>query len=521
MARAPTNKELADDITRRHRSSQLIALLIRTLIRVLIPLARSARREDDNLVVLAFGIAAYAYSASFENQFSRKEIRRFRALVQHTLKQEHKSLIASRVAFALDYFLEAAHSGFVDKGAVRRAFEAFLDLDPRLSRGVHSDSIASQSILEAPTTNILIMPLQPAGGAMTANQVVATALARGENWRPWAVWLRDRFVGGSFYKFNSRYYATIPAVLWPDAAKVNGWLVGATPSIEDLPLDEPVNPAAFEPSPDDIDAQETTSVNFTITDASQVHLDREAGQSSLLDDQLSHDLHQELVERVTALEAACASSNSLAALAVTVLKFRSSLGHSPLTLSPGPAVLRGNALRNDLEVDQRRRGKEDPDHPPLPEGIAGSLKELIQAWNIYVGCDPYLDEMDRHRLGPDERNRAQFAFGEFTSAIDSAEREKLATEDAISILRDTEAVAQNTTIASDRALAFQLGTMRNFARSAFRLALRNKAEIGGGFFVVVQWAHAHDALLRKLLTEYPNLIAILDWLLEATKFLLV
>lgn len=111
--------------------------------------------------------------------------------------------------------------------------------------------------------------------------------------------------------------------------------------------------------------------------------------------------------------------------------------------------------------------------------------------------------------------------GEFTGAIDSAEREKLATEDAISILRDTEAVAQNTTIASDRALAFLLGTMRNFTRSAFRLALRNKAKIGGGFFVVVQWAHAHEALLRKLLVEYPNLITILDWLLEATKLLLL
>ncbi|WP_296336927.1 hypothetical protein [Reyranella sp.] len=512
---------MAADIMRRLSSSQLMAILIRTLIRVLIPLARSARREDDNLVVLAFGIAAYAYGAGFEGRFSDTEIRRFRALVQATLRQEHKSQIASRVAFALDYFLEAANSRFSDTGAVRRAFDAFLNLDPRLNEGVHSDSVASQSMTEASTVDMLTMPLQSRGGAMTQNQVVATALARGESWRPWASWLRDRFVGGKFYKLNSRYYSTIPAVLWPDAAKVNGWLVGATPSIEDQPLYEPVNPDAFEPNPDDIDAQETTSVSFTITDANQVHLDSEAGQSSLLDDQLSHDLHQELIERITELESACASSNSLAELAVAILKFRSSLGRSPLTLSPGPAVLRGNALRNDLEVDQRRRGKEDPDHPPLPEGIAGSLKELVEAWNIYVGCDPYLDEMDRRRLGPDERNRAQFVPGEFTGAIDSAEREKLATEDAISILRDAEAVAQNTTIASDRALAFLLGTMRNFTRSAFRLALRNKAKIGGGFFVVVQWAHAHEALLRKLLVEYPNLIAILDWLLEATKLLLL
>lgn len=129
--------------------------------------------------------------------------------------------------------------------------------------------------------------------------------------------------------------------------------------------------------------------------------------------------------------------------------------------------------------------------------------------------------MDSRRLGPDERNLAQFAPTEVAHAIDTAEREKLATEDAISILRDTEAAAQNTKIAADRALAFQLGTMRNFARSVFRLALRNKAVIGGAFLLSVKWAHANTTYLRKLLADYPNLIAILDWLLDATRFLLL
>ena len=234
------------------------------------------------------------------------------------------------------------HCLYEDEVSIRRKIDFKLEdhirPDKTMDMGVLSalknqigghEHVLAKGITEASTVDMLTMPLQPRGGAMTQNQVVATALARGESWRPWASWLRDRFVGGMFYKLNSRYYSTIPAVLWPDAAKVNGWLVGATPSIEDQPLYEPVNPDAFEPNPDDIDAQETTSVSFTITDANQVHLDSEAGQSSLLDDQLSHDLHHELIERVTELESACASSNSLAELAVAILKFRSSLGRSP------------------------------------------------------------------------------------------------------------------------------------------------------------------------------------------------
>lgn len=519
MAKPPSGRDLANEIVHQHPTPQLVALLIRTLIRVLIPLARSARREDDDLVVLAFGIAAYAYSAAFENQFSNSEVRRFRGLVQRTLRQEHKSPIASRVAFALDYFLEAATSSFGDAGANRRAFGAFLELDPRLNMGVQSDSAAFALFPEPTMPGILMMSLQPPGGAMTTEQVVGTALARGEDWRPWAFWLRDRFAGGSLYRPSTRYYATIPSALWPDATKVNEWLIGATSSIEDRPLEESPTPEA-EPSLDDIDAQETTSVSFTISNTNQVHLDQDAGQGSLLDSQLNNDLHHELVDKVIALVSACASSNSLAALSVLILKFQDSLGHSPRTLSPGPAVLRGNALRNELEVDQRRRIGIDPDHPPLPEGIAGSLTELVQTWNIYVGCDPYLDRMDRRRLGPDEVKPFQLEPGELALAIETADREKLATEDAISILRDAEVVAQSTTIAADRALAFQLGTMRNFIRSAFRLALQHKSTIGGALYLVVRWAHANEPTLRKLLSGYPNLVSILDWLLDATKFLI-
>ena len=520
MAVAPTNKELADSITRRRERTRQVPLLVRTLIRVLIPLARSAPRADDNVVVLAFGIAAYSYSAGLHGQFSLTEIRRFRQLVQNALKEEHRSPLANRVAFALDYFLEAAQSEFSDSGAVRRSFEAFLDLNPQLNAALRADNDTSPAISAEPGAHYL-MPLQAADSAMKVVDVTSAVLARGEDWRPWALWLRDRFAGGSFYKLNTRFYATIPAALWPVAARVNGWLVGVTPSIENRPLEEAPYQDASEPNVEDIDVQEPTSISFTIIGGGQVHLDKEAGQSSLLDQQLNHDLHQELVEKVVALEAICASSNSLAALAVAISRFRDSLGQSPLTLSPAPAVLRGNALRKDLEVDLSRRGKEDPDVPPLPEGVAGSLKELVEAWNIYVGCDPYLDRMDSRRLGPDERPLRKLLPDELSHAIDSAEREKLATEDAISILRETEAVAQNTTIAADRALAFQLGTMRNFARSVFRLALKNKAAIGGAFLLAVKWTHSNADLLRGLLSGYPNLIAILDWLLEATRFLLL
>jgi len=520
VAVAPTNRELAESIGRRHERTRQIPLLIRTLIRVLIPLARSAPKADDNVVVLAFGIAAYSYSAGLDEQFSHTEIRRFRLLVQNALKEEQRSLLANRVAFALDYFLEAAQSEFADAGAVRRAFEALLELNPQLNAALRADIDMSEAISPEQTSHYLL-PLQSANSKMKVVDATSAVLARGEDWRPWAFWLRDRFAGGSFYKLNTRYYATIPATLWPVAERVNGWLVGATPSIENRPLEEAPYQGTAEPKVEDIDAQEPTSINFTIRGNGQVHLDNEAGQSSLLDQQLNHDLHQELVEKVVALEAICASSNSLAALAVAISRFRVSLGQSPLTLSPGPAVLRGNALRKDLEVDLSRRGKEDPDVPPLPEGVAGSLRELVEAWNIYVGCDPYLDRMDSRRLGPDERPLRELLPAELSYAIDSAEREKLATEDAIGILREIEEVAKNTTIAADRALAFQLGAMRNFARSVFRIALKNKAMIGGAFLLVVKWAHSNSDLLRALLSGYPNLMAILDWLLEATRFLLL
>lgn len=518
MARAPTNKELANSIVLQFNPLQLAALLTRLLIRVLIPLARSAGKSDDNLVVLAFGIAAYGYRATLENKFSRSEFLRFRTLVQHSLKQTHSSQTSSRVAFALDYFIEAAQSGFMDQGASRRAFEALFDLDPRLRLSLRSDAEHWQSIAGWGAAAALTMPIETPGRPVTVQEVDEIVLARGADWSPWARWLRNRILGASTIPLQETLFAAIPAALWPDARKVNGWLANGLPPEDGATRREAPRPAAPEPSPDDVGAQETASINFSIAGSEQVHLDREVGQGSLLDDQLNNDLHHELIEKVSQLQGLCGSSNSLAELAVILAKFRESLGHSPLTLAPAPAVLRGNALRVELETDRARRLERDPDKPPLPEGIAGTLTDLVQAWNVYVGCDPYLDDIDRRRLGPDEGISVQFVPGEHSRVIDGAEREELATADAIAILRETEAVAQNARIAADRALAFQLRTMRNFARAAFRLALRHKGKIAAGLIAAVKFAHDHAPYLRKLLAGYPNLLAILDWIIDATRF---
>lgn len=350
------------------------------------------------------------------------------------------------------------------------------------------------------------------------------------DWDVWAAWIEDRWQGGIAYPALDAAYVGVPPSLWNDPFAVNVAIKKAVSSLmaqerfPDADIDpDPMAPLA--PTPEQVEPQEATSIAFQINDVGRIEVDAAAFRERLQKGELQRELHEELRALAADLGQSCSSSNLLTPLKVALDKFYDAIGSSPDELSPGKAVLRGNALRTDLETDRRRREERDPERPPIPESIAGELQKLVHAWNVYVGTDQFLDDMDSSRLGPDASRRAREELADIGDVLSDAEREDLATADAIETLRALEVAARETSLAGERALRLQFIAFKNFARAIFKLALityrAGKVVAGAGAAVgvgykAIQFAHDHSEFLRKLAQDSPNMQWILEWLLKAT-----
>ncbi len=505
-----------DRILRMSSTDQAAIFLFRMLLRSIGAYLTRRGAQNHEVLLVGFATAASMLSVLNTQQPNRRRLLELRHALQALQSGKHSS-ISFRFTLAMDYCLEAAASRFADPPSVRRAMDSLMGFDARLIEGLQLDFRVLQPLAIVHLRQLLAQPVPQAEVMNFARASVARLYELSGGWGVWANWLSDRWLGAQESLLERRAYNDWDVSLASNPEAVNRWISHRLgPEKED------------ELQPESVGEQERTSVNFSITLRGEIDVDPHAGAADLVKNQLASDLHEELTGLVDELRGQCSSSNMLAPLLRSLDRFRSSLGQAPSAVEPGFAVPRGNALRGQLEVDDRRRMSIDPDHPPLPEGVAGALKQVTEVWNIYVANDPFLEEMDAGRRGPDA-NALNVALEGVAEAIASARRQKLATAAAADALDEADLLASGDTRAAERARSFQFGALRNFTRLAMRLALltwnSKKAAIGvaaaiggavAGGLQAVAWVHGNAAFLQRLLADHPVLLSLLRRLISVT-----
>ncbi|UYN93727.1 MAG: hypothetical protein KIT25_16940 [Enhydrobacter sp.] len=161
---------------------------------------------------------------------------------------------------------------------------------------------------------------------------------------------------------------------------------------------------------------------------------KQVGLENGRNDYLQRQLHRGLLESISNFLALCApglpGSNRLGPWRDLAQAFQETLGTTPVELQLGLAILRGNGLRNALIADDQVRQSPDSLVEPMPEQANSALRTVVEAWNIYVATDPFLDAIDCRRLGPDAREHKEIETAKTRSAIDDAERLSIATPKA-------------------------------------------------------------------------------------------
>ncbi len=498
------------------------ALLTRTLVSAIDRLPVTGRRATD-LTVLAFLRATSVLWASTVGNYSLSAKTAYQSIDSDHLRAfTSKSPYVNAARRSLHAYAEAFHNAATVHDAI--------DHLTNRSNTLYREQVLNDMLEMNAAANTLYFLNRPIVSARNRVAAQLSAMrASPHHWDVWAAWITDRRLGAIADRAVDIAYVGVAAGLWDNPEAVNSAIKVALShaSIGMAAAELAVVGERPSPGPEDVEPQEPTSIAFQIDGAGRIEIDAAAFRDRIQDSELQRELHEELRSLAAGLRQSC-STNLLAPLGSAIDKFSEAIGSSPGELSPAKAVLRGNALRNDLETDRRRREESDPEKPPVPEGIAGDLQKLVQAWNIYVGMDPFLDEMDSRRVGPDDRQASRVTPEQVGDAVNLAEKLDVATPEAIDALREMEGLANAPSMA-ERAGSFLLAGFRNFGRAAIKLAvmsgraltLQNSVIIASAGYGVLKWVSVKEALLRETLRGSPSLLSILDWLAEIAKFIVL
>jgi hypothetical protein len=166
-----------------------------------------------------------------------------------------------------------------------------------------------------------------------------------------------------------------------------------------------------------------------------------------------------------------AGANLLGQMLEPLRRFRNALPEDMSTASMTIIWFRGNALRSILRAHDEVKELQDVHPEKLDAAYAEHLRDIVEAFNIFVLGDPKGSELDYRRLGPMGREVADEAI-ELAKPI-AEHSPEVATEAVSSLLQEQIDGAANApnTIDGDQAVALARQTSSNFviaiAQSAY------------------------------------------------------
>jgi len=176
-------------------------------------------------------------------------------------------------------------------------------------------------------------------------------------------------------------------------------------------------------------------------------------------------------------------------------RYSEALGETPEDIRPGPLILRGEQLRQELE----RRRNADPDFTdmaPLSDEAMLALEEVVSAHNLMVSVSPRLAGMDEARQGPDNVP-PQIDRETAGALIESIGAEGVAAPEALEVLALARDNAPRLPDPNDRRSRLLTETVRNFGRKMTMILTRGfvwGGSVATGGAAAIEAAATHGAL---------------------------
>ena len=241
--------------------------------------------------------------------------------------------------------------------------------------------------------------------------------------------------------------------------------------------------------------QEVSALTFSIGDKDQIEVipDPPVTAPDSAVEQLA--VYRELREKTES--ALSAGDNVLGAVRMPLERFSEALTVDMSKASMTVIWLRGSSLRSILRAHEAVMQLEDVHPERLDLGIAERLRDVVEAFNIFVFGDARGRFLDVRRLGPDERSTCEEAVQLANSLAEHSS--EIASKHASSLLREqTEAAASAPrTDEGDQVVGLARASSSNFVISVIRHGFDVSKRILGAEFRAA-WQYGRRALYAHL-----------------------
>ena len=280
-----------------------------------------------------------------------------------------------------------------------------------------------------------------------------------------------------------------------------------------------------------LEPQISGALRFRAGSDGRVDVDPREGASDLLNDPDAVDRHSETARFAKRLiDSYDPSERGANAARETIEETRllvEALGDEPGETRPGLLIPRGEALRQMLAVQESLDDLSDI--APLSDRFKTALRNLVGAYNIYVGLDPELARRDEARFGPDvEKDMASPESG--MQAARSAADLGAATDRAAEALAEEAKVAPSQADVSNRLSRRFSEGVKNLARALLSKAvsgakwvathpLTSTGAAAGAGILACKWVIANEAWLTTTFASNPAMHEVVVKLVEIAKSL--
>jgi hypothetical protein len=209
------------------------------------------------------------------------------------------------------------------------------------------------------------------------------------------------------------------------------------------------------------DPQDTRSPQFGLDPTGRIAIKGDVGADQLRSDPQSLSRHARALLMAQKLGEALRSHNNAGYVTEMVGGYVAAMGDGQDDPDPSGLVFAGDQLRE--AIANHRAAAPDDDLQPLPPSADRDASAFLSAHNMYVGSDPFLDDLDRTTRGPDAPLPSANP-DEIRRVANTAREDDILAEQTHDYLIAASEAAPATYDPADRHSRFAAGVAQNFAR---------------------------------------------------------
>ena len=214
------------------------------------------------------------------------------------------------------------------------------------------------------------------------------------------------------------------------------------------------------------DSQDARSPQFELDVTGRIAIKSDAGSTQLRSDPQSLSRRARALQMAQKLAEALRGHNNAGYIAAIADDYIAAMVGGQIGPDPSGLVFYGDQVRE--AITKHRAAGPDDDLQLLPPSADRDASALLSAHNMYVGSDPFLDDLDRTTRGPDAL-LPEADPDEIRRVIETARRDDILVEKTYDIVIAAANAAPAIYDKNDRHSRFSSGLAQNFARYGIEL----------------------------------------------------